>query len=856
MVNDQLMIRKICGLIFLILLPSILKAQSGSEKFDSIVVKGHVSYDSVTKTHRSLFGENYRKEWAADTKVPIIKISEIKGGLIPTEKGGGHQTHSIRLKDKNGKEWVLRSVEKYPEVLLPEALRQTFAKDWLDDNMSAQHPYSALMVPVIAEAVHVPHTNPIIGWVVPDKALGIYSDEFANTLCLLEEREPVGDSDNTEKMLEKLREDNDNKLDSAKFFRARLLDLFVADWDRHEDQWRWSDLKKGDGKNYLAIPRDRDDAFFVNQGFLPKRAAGTHFLAFLQGFSGKVIDASDFFYNGRKLDQQFLNQFSYEQWMKLTRDFVADLSDQILEKAVKQLPASSYTIRHVELLRKMKDRRDDLPRAMDSYYHFLSRIVDIQTSDKNEFVEIADAPNRGLTVNISKLSKEHKTKQVLFSRIFDPAVTKEIRLFTAKGNDSLVIKNYSSPIKLRLIGGEGNKVYHVSDASRKIIVYDTEDAKFEGDVKKLRMHVSNDTLNSAIIPANLYTFTSPSAAFGYNFDDGLLLGIGITAKHEGFRKLPYGNIQQLKLLSALDIKTFRIRYTGEWFNVFRNTDFVVNATAFLPKNTINFFGRGNESAFVKAGDYRSFYRAKFDSYAIEPTLRFHISKGTTFSAGTSFQYYGFDPDDNTGRFINNTSLIKSYDSLIVDKNKVHGGFVLNFENDKRDSKVIATNGYYLNIRFQAYKGLNTYSESYAQLFPEISFYKHLDAKSAFVIANRTGAGLTIGKTAFYQSVFLGGQENLLGYRKYRFAGEHTLYNNLEMRIRLKKVESYFVPGQLGVLGFYDVGRVWAKGEDSSKWHNGFGGAIYYAPIQKAVVKITAGHSEEGWYPYVNLGFRF
>jgi hypothetical protein len=364
------------------------------------------------------------------------------------------------------------------------------------------------------------------------------------------------------------------------------------------------------------------------------------------------------------------------------------------------------------MLKKLKERRDDLIRAMDKYYHFLSRIVDVQTSDKNEFIEITDAPNGRLTVIISKLSKKHKTKQALFSRTFDPGVTKEVRLFYAKGDDSLVIQTYSSPIKLRLIGGEGNKTYLVKDAARKILVYDTEEAKFEGEVNKLREHISGDTLNTAIIPANLYTYTDPNFAFGYNFDDGLLLGIGLIAKHEGFRKLPYGNVQQFKLLSALDIKTFRLRYTGEWFKIFNNTDLTINATAFLPKNTINFFGRGNESAFVKSGDYKTYYRVRFDSYQIDPALRFNISQGITFSAGTSFQYYNFNPDDNTGRFINNTALINSYDSLTIDKNKIHAGVVLNFENDQRDNKILTSNGFYLNLKLQAYRGLNTWSGSF------------------------------------------------------------------------------------------------------------------------------------------------
>ncbi len=274
--------------------------------------------------------------------------------------GGGHQTRSLRLKDKQGKEWVLRSIEKYPEVLLPEELRETFAKDWLEDNMSAQHPYSALVVPALAEAVHVPHTNPIIGWVYPDAALDSFKKDFANTLCLLEEREPEGDSDNTEKMLDKINDDNDNQVDRATFFRARMLDLLIADWDRHEDQWRWVDKQKGEGKYYVPVPRDRDDALFVNQGIFPQVAAKTSLLSFLQGFDGKIRNANTFFYNGRKLDQRFLTQFSYDEWMKMTRDFVSALPDSLIKNALNQLPGSSLSIRGVALFNTLKERRDHL----------------------------------------------------------------------------------------------------------------------------------------------------------------------------------------------------------------------------------------------------------------------------------------------------------------------------------------------------------------------------------------------------------------------------------------------------------------------------------------------------------------
>ena len=73
---------------------------------DSVIVKVHAHYDKVSKVHRFFFGENYRKEWGMDVKLPVLRISELHGGLTPEKQGGGFQTTSIRLVDPTGKEWV------------------------------------------------------------------------------------------------------------------------------------------------------------------------------------------------------------------------------------------------------------------------------------------------------------------------------------------------------------------------------------------------------------------------------------------------------------------------------------------------------------------------------------------------------------------------------------------------------------------------------------------------------------------------------------------------------------------------------------------------------------------------------
>lgn len=824
-------------------------------KADSITIKIHPSYDSVGKVHRFLFGENYRKDYAMDTKVPVLRISEIQGGLTPTQLGGGNQSRSLRLKDKSGKEWVLRSVEKYPEVLLPQGLRQTFAKDILKDNMSAQHPFGALVVPTLAKAVDVPHSTPIIGWVSPDPNLGDYMGAFANTLCLLEEREPIGDSDNTAKMFKKLDDDNDNTYDADLLLRGRALDVLLGDWDRHEDQWRWFPEKTEKGKKYLAVPRDRDQVFYSSDGFIQRYAQGSSLLPMMQGYEREIKNIDWFLWEGRAMNSRLMSQYTEAEWDKVVVDFCAKLTDDVFEKALKKLPEPNYTLRHDQFLIRLKERRASLPKLMNEYYHFFNRIVDIQTSNKNEKVLITDSANQHLKVQINKISKEGNIKEEIFSRNFDPAITKEIRLYVKDGNDSVVIDNKTSNIKLRIIAGNGKKTYDVPHASRSIQLFGRKNGNstFSGnDQNRLNKIMAVDTSNVSYLGKDMYSRTSTLLNAGYNNDDGLLLGLSFKITNPGFRKQPYGNSQYFSFLHSFATTAFRFNYRGDWLKAVGKADITLKADAYAPDNTQNFFGVGNETKF---DDRIKYYRARFNIYQVESTLRWRRPK-STFSIGPSFQLYKYDAEDNEGRFITNTSQLHSYDSLTVAQNKWYGGVVVNFINNTRDNEILPTLGSYIDFKWSAYKGLNKYANSFGQFTGSIALYKNLDGRAKFVLADRFGGGITVGKPAFYQNQFLGGQGNLLGYRQFRFAGQHSFYNNLELRAKLGDFVSYVLPGQVGLMGFYDVGRVWKNNEESDKWHHGVGAGIYFAPASLTVFRFVMGHSTEGWYPYVSMNFRY
>ncbi len=825
---------------------------------DSIMVQVHPSYNKAGKLRRIFFGENYRKEWAAATKLPVIRLSEMQGGLIPLQRGGGMQSKSLRLADKEGKEWIIRSVEKSPDALLPEGFRQTFARDLLDDATSAQHPFSALVVPPIANAAGLPYANPVIGVIAPDKNLGLHERTFSNMVILMEEREPLGGSDNSSKMKKELKQDNDNSIDAKEFLNARMLDLLLGDWDRHEDQWRWKDSSKGKNKNYTGVPRDRDQVFHLTQGLIPKFASNDYILPTLRNFDHDIEDVKWVLFKTRFVNAYPEFQISHVNWKKQAEQFKQAITDSVLETALKRLPKVAYDLRHDVLFKKLKSRRDKIPSAMDKYYRFIQKIADIQTSDKNEWVQITDAPNGGLNIRISKLNKEAEVKDELMNKTYDPALTKEIRLYIRNGNDSVVLNNKTSGIKLRIIGGNDKKFYHIIGSKSKLSIYDKQNGStFYGDTSQIKKHISNDSMHTVFVPVNLYNVWMPLTVIGLNLDDGFILGTGFKfIKQEGFRKFPYVATHQLLAGYSFSTGAYRIRYNGEWIQAIGKADFILQAVANAPNNTINFFGRGNETVFNKTGDYKSYYRTRFSTYQFHPAIRWRHNKLSAISIGPSLYYYAFNKDENIGRFITNTSLIGSYDSSTIEKDKLHLGIAIHYTRDTRNNKIVTQWGSLINIRLQVYEGIGQYAKSFAQLIPEIALYKSLAKRSTIVLAERIGGVVGLGQAAFYQSAFIGGHENLYGYRQYRFAGQHSVYNNLELRIKLADIASYIVPGQFGISGFWDIGRVWEKNDNSGKWHNGTGAGIYFAPASVIAFSFVMGYSKEGWYPYFKLGLRF
>jgi Omp85 superfamily domain len=638
----------------------------------------------------------------------------------------------------------------------------------------------------------------------------------------------------------------------------RLLDILIGDWDRHEDQWRWTSFEDGKDKIYTGVPRDRDQVMHVNEGVLPYLSSRPWIDPQIGNFDDPAPNAKYSPLFKTLFIQRYPDaQFSYSDWMHITNEFVKNETDQVLEAAVDRLPKELFKLRHDELLSQLKKRRDAILGIMSGYYYFINRIVDIRTSDENEQITIDDALNEGMHIVIERLNKNGKVRETIMDMIYQPSITKEIRLYVSGGDDHIMIKNSKSPIKLRIIGTTGSKTYEVKQAVKKVQVYNNKDSiTFTGDVSRFNIHLSNDTSNTHFIRTDPYNVWMPQANADINKDDGFLLGLGFkyTGK-DGFRKLPYSTVQELMITHSFETNAFRINYSGQWMQAIGKADITLNALIDAPDNTMNFFGEGNNTSLDKTGNYHQYYRTRFDLYQFDPALRWHTDKYSTINIGPSLQYYNFDTDGNIGRSINQPGFIHSYDSTSYTRKRAHAGLIANYISNTKDNILLPTKGYYLDVKLEGYEGLNNNSKSFAQLRQEFTYYQKIDTGARLVLSDRIGGGVSVGNPAFYQYMYLGGQGNLLGYLQDRFAGQQIAYNNFQARLRLANIAGYILPGQLGITGFYDVGRVWIDGEHSNTWHQGEGGGIYFAPASLTVIQIIAGHSNEGWYPYIAFSFR-
>lgn len=838
--------------LFQVLPLQAIKAQVTDTNFHRIVVAGK-QYDKPG-FFQWLWGKHYRKDWTTPVKVPVIMLDTVNGGLMAYQEGGGRQSKTLRLRNPEGREWVLRSIDKSFGKALPDIAKGTFIEKIANDQVSIAEPYAAITITPMAAAAGIYHTRPRIVYVPSQKALGQFSQEYGNDLYLLEQRPDenwedapnFGNSKNivgTEKLLEKILKENDNLVDQEMFVRARLFDMFIGDWGRHEDQWRWAEFEEDDNKVYRPVPRDRDQAYTLFDGFLLSKAISA-VAGNLQGFEKNIKDVPTYNYTAKRLDHRLTNAVTKEKWMEIANQLKASLTDQLIETSVALLPDELPAKSAKDIIEKLKSRRNKLDSYAKDYYEFLAKEVDIPATYDGEYFKIHSPSEAKVQVEIFDLNKEGlPKKKPLYSRTFSASETNEIRVYGVGGKDQFEISNTSpSNIKIRVIGGPDSDVYSGS-GNDKIFVYDNE----ENDFAKLERYEEKFSSNPFVHVYNYEAFEYDKKGIGpilsYSSADHIHVGIKYAVEKQQFRKYPFGYQHELAFRYGINEGAPSITYTGVVNKFIGKWNLLLDA-GYDWIRWYNYFGIGNETVMLT--NDRNFHRARTRELVANIGLNRHFASYHDFTFNVFYQ--GIKVVNDAERFIaKQNPPYNEYDL------KSFGGAKLDYLYQNLNNTVLPTKGFRFNTNAQFMQNIERSDSSVLNLSAIMNIY--LPITRALVFTLKTGGATLTGKPEFYQLNKLGGAKNLRGYRKWRFYGESMFFNQAELQL-IPDVKTFLFNGKAGLVAFYDIGRVWQSGENSDLWHYGYGGGFIISPFNKVSLAVMMGWSknERATAIRLNAGF--
>ncbi|MBS1658098.1 MAG: hypothetical protein JST18_08385 [Bacteroidetes bacterium] len=870
--------------LWVLLIP--LWATSQSVNYSDSIITRPASYKyGAEAVGRLLLGNHYREVWSAPISMKYLDLEHLYGGLTPGRRGGGFQTKSLRLMAPDSSEYVIRTIDKDPSKTVDAAFRNTIVTDLVQDQISASHPYGFMVVPGLAKAAGVYHSNPQVFYVPDDPRLGVHREVFKNEVVLFEERKLNSASveeglsgftkvKDTWDVYDALHKNADNRVDEKFVLRSRLFDMMIGDWDRHEDQWQWAQFNLDDGtKMFRPIPRDRDQAFFNFDGILPTFASmNVATTRKMQRYKPMPVSVKWFNQGARYFDHNFLTRMTRDDWHAAADSLMSAVSDQEIESAFRAWPDTVYKLSAPEILPVIKERRNNLPLIADKFYSFLAKNVTIVGTNKQDYFEVKREEPNATDITVYQFKNGQKGR-AYYHRLFTGLETKKIQLYGLDGNDIFHVEGKSgSNSVIRIIGGEGNDTIadlsKVGGMCRSTKVFDSREGNFLSLGSEAKNKTSDDTLlNMYSTKSFEYNSNFFFPLFGYNPDDGVFIGAGVTRITNGFKKAPcltgscyntapYASKQTVSFDIALKTGAFNFLYSGDFTDVIGKLDFNMQARIQAPNYRNNFFGYGNES--VKLSDEKSYYRLHINQALLFPALEAGDENKVRFLFGPIYQYGNVKEDSSDAFFATYPDLRPSdlnakhflggntqftYDPFVVDS-------MPNFE-----VRFLVNAGYLTQVAdtFASFGFVRGYVSLYYH------FYGVRSKQPWLTLATRLGGGYNTGDFTerdfqFYQGNVIGGRsnENVRGFLGERYTGKSSFYNNLEARLRLFHFNAYIFPADFGIIGLLDNGRVWVQDDSSSVWHTGYGGGIYLNPFGIAVLSATYTFSKDETAGLLNI----
>lgn len=802
-----------------------------------------------------IMGEHYRTSWLQPVEIPILNMDTTKGGLVAYDRGGGHQTTSVKMYGNDGKAYTFRSVNKDATRDLGAELKQTIIARQLQDNVSMQQPYGSLVVGKLLDNTTILHAQPQLFVLPQSDKLGVFN-KYNGLFGTLEDH--AKNPKKTEKSFadankivqshqlnQKLYNNFEHKLIAEEYAKARVFDILVGDHGKHQDNWKWAGYKTDTGYYYRPIPRDRDLVFVKWDGIIPYLSDRKWALEAGENFGYKINDVKSLMFVATHPDRFLTNELDREKWLTAAKYIQTQLTDEKIEEAVKTMPKEIYELSGKEIEQKLKARIKALDKYALKYYLLLAKQVDVVGTNEKNYFEVIRNENKTVEVTIFNIINDSlKGTKQFYHRVFLPTETKEIRLYGLGGKDVFTISgNTKSSIKIIVVGGDGADI--ISDNS-SVTTIGKQTNVYE-DSKKATLNLGKEAKQINTWNKDAYDFQPtafeynrymPAFSLGYNANNGFQIGGGVSfTLKEKYGKQDFASKHSFSIATSTEDNNI-FKYKGRWHHIIQKWDVQGGLLLANHNNLVNFFGVGNNTEKIDSLNAIDFYKTTYNSYEANLGLVRDFWKKSSVSFGVEYQKNEAQISQNTILFsdASNNTFGKNNTNILISAAEI--------DIDFRDKSDLPEKGIRAFVNYK--NGVLTNSDgSYNIASGFLEHYFSVYLPSPITLGLKIGGSLSEGEIPFYNLVYLGQKSNLRGYKNNRFTGKSTVFTNAELRIQLAKFNSGFVPMKLGIKGFFDAGRVFSDFDTSDKWHNAVGGGFYWVFLdEQFTLNISVAHSEE------------
>ena len=824
-------------------------------------VKASEKYDANGLT-RLFMGTGYRDEWSTPVKAPFLDISSYDGGLKPYAIGGGLQTMSVKFKSGNGKKYAFRVLDKQPEKSLSDVARESVYRVIIQELITTMHPYSPLVANSLLDATDIIHIKPELFILQDHPSLDEIYKPFVGKIGTLEEK-PSGKKKGKEgfygadkvvssfDMFISLRKSHKNKIDPMAYAKARLMDMLLGDWDRHEDNWKWAMFKEGDNKIYRPIPKDRDHVFSKWTGIIPNIADMV--INNAEDFGDKFGNMRHLNFKARFLDRELAQEIGLDDWLNASKYLQEKITDEVIDNAVSQLPEEVMSFHAEEIKSKLRSRRGDLDRFIKAYYKELNESVFITGTNKSDHFEIKRKENGIVEVLLSDIKKDGSKGELFYQRSLKSENVKKIYCFGLDGKDKFEIAgDVANSIKVRIIGGSDKDEIidksSVGGSGRLTQVYDSSS---EDVVTKSKETIVKKPSKPAHYDpyAFDYNWLIPSITLRSSSGNGFGIGGGFTNLIRGFNKPGFAKKWTFGGVYYPNLKAYRVEggLTLRHFIGLSDLQFRSRYSTLYDRYPF-FYGIGNDTK-VDKNRRQELNSIDYDFFDFEVGLESTFAHKSTWTNSILFENH--DTENRGNRTAIDTSTIGYGEATYV-------GLSSKLDLDFTDNALYPENGAQLSLSLNGRTSFDGKLSS--NLDSRFSYFKTYDLGLKTTFIGSLHYKQANGEPAFYHLSRLGSQSQFRGYTRNRFIDKYAALYNGEMRVILGTIKTPLIRFVVGVFGFYDGGRVWNDSSEfyEGEWNNSYGGGFFLAPGSKDyTLSLLLARPEDNFtYSKVQLGFDF